>query len=166
MSYLSFLLAAILYALNLGFKYVYFRQEQLRLPSYAEVRRYTIENNTERRNARAFKVLAIFFVMFGLLCIPFDQSLSELLESKDFASRAVGLLLLLVFGINFFARFAIFKEHHLEEQKYAVPIIEISDVFRKTGWSVKGSDFLSVVVNATTAIGVLLIATLIFFVLN
>ncbi|WP_176961359.1 hypothetical protein [Mariprofundus sp. NF] len=140
--------------MSLALKYEACRPGLEYRPSFNEVRAYRIKDEKERRNARAFKILAIFLAVFATIALPLNPSLPNLLNDREFVSVLLRMILGFILFSNFFARNTLYKEEYSEGLMYSFPLMGILDVYIKTGWFVKGSDFISLVVNLTTAMAI------------
>ncbi len=156
MNYIFFMLAVICYVIYLFLKYEDCRANSEMHPNFIQVVRYKMSDENAYRNARAFRTFSIFTLIMGLFAIPFSPSLAELLEEDEFISIVMKMLVLLLIGGNFFARYILYKEGFRDKASYSMPLQEIIDIYRSTGWFSRGKDFVSMVVNLSTLIGLLL----------
>ena len=159
MSYIILLSSVIMFVLYFALKFVAYRTFYSDRPTFKELRKYAFENNFKRgRNAKAFKYVAISLFLFGIVSLLFTPSISTELQDRSFVMTILKMLLLLTGGVNFMARNVLYEEEHKDNKKFAIPLLEIFDVFRKTQWLVSEKDAISIVVNLSTiAIVIILI---------
>ncbi len=72
------------------------------------------------------------------------------------------MLFLLIGGINFIARNVLYEEEHRGNRKFAMPLLEVVDVFRKSNWFVNGKDINSIAVNVTTVVIIIIFISLFY----
>jgi len=161
MGYFVLLSSIAMFAMYLGLKYIACRAYFSRRPTRKEFREYRFSNDAMLgRNTRAFKHVAVALAFFGILFMPFAQSLSTELQDPEFVRTALKMLLLLAGGINFFARDVLYEEELKSDKKFSMPLLEIFDVLKRTSWFVKGKDFISLTVNVSTIVMILIIVSL------
>jgi hypothetical protein len=157
MSYIFFLFSLAVFSVYWGLKYIACRACLSRRPTLKEFRAYGFANDKlHGRNERAFRYFAVFLAFFGILCLRFTPSLATELQDPGFVRSALKILLLTVTGINFFARNVLYEEELKGDKKFAIPLLEIIDVLKRTRWFVRGSDFISLTVNISTIVMVVI----------
>lgn len=159
MSYIILLSSIIMFVLYFALKFVAYRTFYSEHPTFTELRKYAFENNVKRgRNAKAFKYVAISLLLFGIVSLLFTPNISTELRDRSVVMTILKMLLLLTGGVNFMARNVLYEEEHKGNKKFAIPLLEIFDVFKKTQWLISGKDAITIVVNVTTiAIVIILI---------
>lgn len=159
MSYIILLSSIIMFVLYFALKFVAYRTFYSERPTFTKLRKYAFENNVKRgRNAKAFKYVAISLLLFGIVSLLFTPNISTELRDRSVVMTILKMLLLLTGGVNFMARNVLYEEEHKGNKKFAIPLLEIFDVFKKTQWLISGKDAITIVVNVTTiAIVIILI---------
>lgn len=156
----------LIYALGMtfgyfGLKYFSYLSFFKQRPTLRQLWIYQFENDQLRgRNAGAFKYFAIFLFVFFML-----GTLAGATEDFQKKSTIMSIIkpLILFFGlVNFFARNVLYVEKFKEERRFDIPILAVLDVVKKTSFFVKGKDFVSIIVNLSTTLMVVLSLTLFY----
>lgn len=167
MSYIFFLFSIATYAAYFCLKYIAYRTFFSKRPTFTELQKYTFENNALRgRNAKALKYFSIFLALFGVLGMPFTPNIATELKDREFVLVMLKMLLLLVITINFLARNVLYEEELKGNKKFAMPLLEIVDVMRRTGWLVWRKDFISVVLNLSSIAMIVIFISLFYTLFN
>lgn len=163
MSYFVLLSSIVVFAMYLGLKFIACRAYFSGRPTLKEFREYRFANDMARgRNIKAFKYVAIALAFFGILFLfsPVTPSIATELQDPGFVRAALKMLLLAAAGINFLARDVLYEEELKGDKKFAIPLLEIFDVLKRTSWFVRGKDFISLTVNISTIVIVVIIVSL------
>ncbi len=143
-------------------KYEACRKFLSRRPTYKGVNSFFIEDNSHRRNIRAGKILICFFFVLGCLGRLYEPDISVLIQDRDVFFPLVKGFLLILIGLNYFARNVLYDENKKQRKNFDIPTQEIMHVMFKTRWLVNGNDLISWAVNITTIATILCLAILIY----
>lgn len=163
MTYIILLSSIIMFVLYFALKFVAYRTFFSRRPTFKELWEYAYEKHTKHgRNDKAFKYVAIILFLFGIVSLLFTPNISTELRDRSVVMTILKMLLLLTGGVNFMARNVLYEEEHKGKKKFAIPLLELFDVFRKTQWLSSRKDAISILVTLTTIAIVVIFIGLIY----
>lgn len=151
MSFLTLIFSAICLLFYFLLKYTAFYDFFHVRPSLKDVWAYKFENNNIRkRNARAFKIVAVLLAFCGLILLPFDRQIADAGGNRELAMLTTKLLLLFFIALNFMGRYVLYQELVKSQVKAKAPLKIMLDVYLKTNWFVRGKDATTVAINISS----------------
>lgn len=162
MTYFIFVITFFFGWTYFGLKYISFVDCYSKRPTLKEFRRFNFISSTRAREAKPFKYLFISSFILGVVFMMFEPDLANQLRDIKFLIVLMKMLLLCAIEVNYFARHILYDETFRGQKSFNYPWQKIVEVFRRTGWFVKGRDLISIAANLSTiALAVLL--TCIFY---
>lgn len=164
MTYFMFIISLFFGWTYLGLKYISFLNCHSRRPTFEEFRRFNFLNKEAYREAKPFKYLFLAMFFLSVISMPFSPSLTTELRDMEFVDVSMKMLLLIVIEVGYFARYVVYQELFPIQKPFNYPWQKILDVFKSTGWFVRGGDLISITVNLSTIALIVILTCLIYFV--